>query len=73
MGDHLVTTGHVRRARRPVVVGLMRRAPHPPHLSGHLPGGLADVGEAILTLSIRWAGDLSVPPFAPRLRGALIE
>jgi hypothetical protein len=30
--------------------------------------GLADVGDAILTLSIMWAGDLSVPSFAPRLR-----
>ena len=35
--------------------------------------GLADVGDAILTLSIMRAGDLSVPPYAPHLRDALIE
>jgi hypothetical protein len=51
----------------------MRRAPHPPHLSGHLLGGLADVGDAILILSIMMGWRSLGPAFRARLRGALIE
>ena len=65
MGDHLVTTGHVRRARCPVVLGL-RREYHPPPAPGTF-YGLADVGDAILTLSIM----MGWRSFGPAFRAAL--
>jgi hypothetical protein len=45
----------------------MRRAPHPPHRSGHLLGGLADVVDAIPTLSIM----MGWRSFGPAFRAAL--
>jgi hypothetical protein len=45
----------------------MRRAPQPPHLSGHLLGGLGDVGDAILILSIM----MDWRSFGPAFRAAL--